>query len=110
MALQNYTKPKFLLAEIPIKNNTFQDHRNWVYCVDALSLIEFIYVDDLQDFQFTGYQERFEYENEIDGELENFWAVFVQNNCEAAGQNQATVMQEAWQFYKEYLQWEDSRM
>jgi len=59
----NFTQPKFLLCEIPIKNGSQNDNRLWVYHRLSLSLIEFVNVDDYKDFQFKGTQERFEFEN-----------------------------------------------
>lgn len=82
----NYTTPDFLFCELPIKDNSQNDNRIWIYSTKSLSLIEFINVDEFIDFQFTGKQDRFEYEN-IDGFIENYFAVFTQNNCEFTDKN-----------------------
>lgn len=102
----NLITPDFLLCDIPIKNRTHNDVRQWVYCPKALSLIEMICVNDSPDFQFTGIQERFEYENP-EGIIEDYFAVFTQNNCEATDHNPTDILKGAWAFYKDYLIWED---
>ncbi|MBF03240.1 MAG: hypothetical protein CMP76_08085 [Flavobacterium sp.] len=45
-----FFQPEFFLCEIPIKNNTFHDHRLWVYHRLSLSLIEFVNVDEFKDY------------------------------------------------------------
>lgn len=102
----DFIQPEFLLCEIPIKNNTFNDNRLWVYHRLSLSLIEFINVDEFKDFQFKNVADRFEYENST-GFVENYFAVFVQNNCEATDQNEKEVLKNAWSFLKNYFDWEE---
>lgn len=103
----NFSQPDFLLCEIPVKDGTLNDNRLWVYHRLSLSLIEFVNVDDFKDFQFKGTQERFEYEN-INGLIENWFGIFVQNNCEATDNNPNQILQNAWEFLKDYFNWEDS--
>lgn len=39
------------------------------------------------------------------------WAlVFVQNNAEITGANPVELLKEAWNFFKEYLEWEDKNL
>jgi hypothetical protein len=109
MEILQFIVPEFLFCEIPIKNNSFNDNRIWVYHIKSLSLIEFIKVDDFKDFSFLGVKERFEYENS-NGELENWFGVYVQNNCEATGNNQVYILENSWRFLKEYLIWEDKNI
>jgi hypothetical protein len=71
--------------------------------LDSLSLIEFINVDDFKDFQFVGKQDRFEYLDE------NWFGVFVQNNCETTEQNPDQVLKKAWKFLEEYFDWEEEQ-
>jgi hypothetical protein len=98
-----FTKPEFLFCEIPIKDGSDEDDRLWIYHLDSLSLIEFINVDYLSDFQFTGKQDRFEYLDE------NWFGVYVQNNCESTNQNADQVLKKAWKFLKEYFDWEEEQ-
>jgi hypothetical protein len=105
----NFSTPKFLFCEIPIKDNSINDNRIWVYHIKSLSLIEIINVDQFKDFEFKGVKERFEYENST-GFLENYFAVFTQNNCSNTNQNEKEVLKKAWQFYKNYLIWEDKNI
>ena len=97
------TQPDFLFCEIGIKDDTQNDDRIWIYHRPSLSLIEFINVDDFKDFQFTGKQDRFEYLDE------NWFGVFVQNNCEATEYNQDKVLKAAWKYLEDYFVWEDSQ-
>lgn len=105
----NFTTPEFLFCEIPVKNGTQNDSRIWVYSVKSSSLIEFINVDEFTDFQFKGKQERFEYENS-DGFIENYFAVFTQNNCEFTDNNPDEILKKAWKFLENYLIWEDENI
>ena len=99
----DFIKPEFLMCEIPIKDGSQHDDRLWIYHLKSLSLIEFIYVDDLADFQFTGKQDRFEYLDE------NWFGVFVQNNCEATKQDADQVLKKAWKYLEEYFDWEEEQ-
>ena len=99
----DFIKPEFLKCEIPIKDGSQHDDRLWIYHLKSLSLIEFIYVDDLADFQFTGKQDRFEYLDE------NQFGVFVQNNCEATKQDADQVLKKAWKYLEEYFDWEEEQ-
>lgn len=103
-----FESPELLFCEIPVKDGTLNDHRIWIYHLPSLSLIEFVSVDEFKDFQFKGYQERFEYD--YNDELENIFGVFVQNNCEVTGNDSKNVMQKAWKFYEKYLMWEDDNI
>lgn len=98
-----FTQPDFLFCEIVIKDETLNDDRIWIYHRKSLSLIEFINVDDFKDFQFEGKQDRFEYLDE------NWFGVFVQNNCEATEYNQDKVLKAAWKYLEDYFVWEDSQ-
>lgn len=96
-----FTTPKFLLCETPVKNDTFHDHRTWIFCPAALSLIEFIPLDDFVDFEFKN-NDYFIYTNS-DGEDEHWTAQFTQNNCELAGVDEKQILTKAIEVYKEYL-------
>jgi hypothetical protein len=103
MGKLEFEKPEFLFCEIPIKDGSDEDDRLWIYHLESLSLIEFINVDDFTDFQFTGKQDRFEYLDE------NWFGVFVQNNCEFKEQNADQVLKKAWKFLEEYFDWEEEQ-
>jgi hypothetical protein len=103
MGKLEFEKPEFLFCEIPIKDGSDEDDRLWIYHLESLSLIEFINVDDFTDFQFTGKQDRFEYLDE------NWFGVFVQNNCESTNQNADQVLKKAWKFLEEYFDWEEEQ-
>lgn len=98
-----FTQPDFLFCEIAIKDDSQNDDRIWIYHRKSLSLIEFINVDDFKDFQFAGKQDRFEYLDE------NWFGVFVQNNCEATEYNEDKVLKAAWKYLEDYFVWEDSQ-
>jgi hypothetical protein len=103
MGKLEFEKPDFLFCEIPIKDGSDDDDRLWIYHLESLSLIEFINVDDFTDFQFTGKQDRFEYLDE------NWFGVYVQNNCKSTNQNADQVMKKAWKFLEEYFDWEEEQ-
>jgi hypothetical protein len=103
MGKLEFEKPEFLFCEIPIKDGSDEDDRLWIYHLESLSLIEFINVDDFTDFQFTGKQDRFEYLDE------NWFGVYVQNNCEFKEQNADQVLKKAWKFLEEYFDWEEEQ-
>jgi hypothetical protein len=98
-----FEKPEFLFCEIPIKDGSDEDDRLWIYHLDSLSLIEFINVDDFTEFQFIGKQDRFEYLDE------NWFGVYVQNNCESTNQNADQVLKKAWKYLEEYFDWEEEQ-
>jgi hypothetical protein len=95
-----FTKPEFLFCEIPIKDGSQNDDRIWIYHTESLSLIEFIYVDDFVDFKFNGKQDRFEYMGE------NWFGVFVQDNCEVTEQDADQVLKKAWKYLEDYFKWD----
>ena len=99
----DYIQPDFLFCEIVIKDDSQNDGRIWIYHRLSQSLIEFVNVDDFKDFQFKGKQERFEYLGE------NWFGVFVQNNCEATDNNENEVLKKAWRYLENYFILEDSK-
>lgn len=97
----NYTTPKFLLAETPIKDGTFNDDRIWIYCPFALSLIEFVCLDDFADYNFKN-NDYFIYTN-VDGDDEHWAPNWTQNNCELCEVDENEVMANAIEFFKKHL-------
>lgn len=99
-----YVQPEFLMCCIAVEDGTQNDDRVWIYHRLSLSLIEFICVDDFKDFQFSEKQDRFEYQEE------NWFGVFVQNNCEATDNNADVVMKAAWNYLRDYFISNDDNM
>ncbi|WP_395076807.1 hypothetical protein [Flavobacterium sp.] len=97
-----YIQPEFFFCEIAIKNNSENDNRIWIYHRLSLSLIEFINVEVFDEFKFRGVQDRFEYLNE------NWFGVFVQDNCEITGNDSNIILKESWDYLEKFLKWEDN--
>jgi hypothetical protein len=102
--------PNFFHAEIPIKDGSFQDQRAWIYCPQALSLIEIIPEDEtVTAINRDLVQKKFIYENP-DCFPEEFRLVIAQNNCELAGVDPVELLYKAWLWYEQYLIWEDAQL
>ena len=106
---KEYTQPEYLLCEVPIKDGGINDERIWIYHLPTLSLIEFICLNELDDFSFQGVQKDFIYQGNDTIDPEAWKGVFVQNNCEVAGKSEDTVIVGAWEYLESYLKWEDDR-
>ncbi|ADQ83064.1 hypothetical protein [Riemerella anatipestifer] len=99
----SHKTPEFLLAELPIKDGSPNDDRLWVYCVKALSLIEFINLNQIKAHGLRLADEK-TYKNER-------WGIaFVQNNCEYLGLDESEVIKNAWKFLTDYFDWEDKNI
>lgn len=109
MSQQNYPQPEFLFAEIYPKDGTFNDNRIWIYHRLSLSLIEFINLNDISDFDFQGVQKDFIYMGLGDADPEAWKGVFVQNNTEATDADENDVLQRSWEYLENYLKWEDQK-
>lgn len=94
--------PEYLLCETPVKEETPHDHRVWIYATKAFSLIEFINVDEMEDFKLNNDFTIFNYKNR-EGSKESYLAVFTQNNCDVTENNEQKVLAEAWNIFTEYL-------
>lgn len=119
MITSELKNPDFLFCELPKKNGDIvHDNRGFIYCPKYLSLIEIVPVDlYLALFPSTQTQKEYDYHGET------FLLVFTQNNVEMCndaleieilkGEHQKVtdleLMDKAWDFYKEYLTWEDSQ-
>lgn len=106
MEIFNFKTPEFLMCELPIKDNSKNDDRIWIYHTQTLSLIEFICVSDFQDFNFNLKVGMDRFEFQYDDIIEDWFGVFVQNNCDQFSNDENKVLKSAWQFLKEYLEWE----
>lgn len=106
--LNIFDQPEFLMAGIPVKDGSFNDDRIWIYHRLSLSLIELIYLDNIGESIFDGVQKDFAY-TRADGLTENWKAVFAQNNTEATELNTDLVLNRAWEYFLNYLMWEDGQ-
>ncbi|SDE79516.1 hypothetical protein [Riemerella columbipharyngis] len=105
MEIIDFKTPEFILAEIPIKDGSFNDKRLWVYCPSALSLMEFVCGNDFEAVPINFFTKK-EYIN-TDGVAEEWGIAFTQNNCEATEVDEQALVERAWKFFKSYLEWED---
>lgn len=123
--LQQISIPKFIHCENEPKTGDFlHDNRQFIYCPRYLSLIEVIPLDDIHiTYPMEQYQKSFIYHSELYNQEEEFLLVFVQNNVALIEsdfeiqhlQNNTDPMtedkliNEAWNYYKNYLIWEDKQ-
>lgn len=108
----NMVIPKFLLAENPIVPNI---DLTYIYSPHYMSLIMIIEENSeivrLNDIYRAMPQQLFVYD-----ELEQFRFVVIQNNVISTGGIYAAIIsveqfiEEAWQWYKAYLDWELTQM
>lgn len=110
MKAEELTIPEFILGEVPIKDGSIQDQRSWIFCPRALSLIEVIPEEELT-VAIHRYlvQKKFTYLNSQKVK-ENFLLVIVQNNCEFTSINPIQLLEKSWQYYLQYLKWEDENL
>lgn len=101
--MNKYELPEFLLSEIAIKDNTYNDHRIWVTCPKYLSIIEFVNLGS-GAFASNQIQMNFEYNDE------EWLGFFAQNNCDIVGVDPKQVLKKAWEYFKNYLVWEDQQI
>lgn len=102
----NFSQPEFLFCEIPVKDKSYHDNRIWIYHLKSCSLIEFICLEELEDFEFNGVREMFTYEK--DGRYESWLGVYVQDQSSLLGFDTYQVLKSAWNYLSEYFRWEDS--
>lgn len=96
-----FTVPKFIFGETPIKDGTFHDRRTWFYCPSALSLIEFIPLDNFSDFNNNS--ENYFVFIDAEGDEEHWSVEWVQNHCTVVGMMEEELMSEAITVFKRYL-------
>ena len=95
--------PEFLLAEYPIKDGSVNDLRSFIVH-KGISLIEIIPNDEIITIVFdskTSKQYSF-----FD---EDFTLVYHTNNVEYYNIPPLDLLDKAWQWYREYLIWEDTQ-
>ena len=118
--MNKLTNPPFLFCELPVKDGSIQDERAFIYCTNYISLIE-VWPLELGPAAWPKeqFQKNYKYFDE------DFILVFTQNNVDlvneqisdiavlqgkASRKTQEQLMDEAWQFYREYLEWVDSQI
>lgn len=118
--MQKITNPEYLFCELPIKDRSFNAQRQFIYCTKYLSLIEIFAENDMTvAFDRSQVQKQFLYGDE------GFLLVFTQNNVEMVNahtneiemlygnillKSELDILNEAWEFYRSYLLWEDSQL
>lgn len=119
------TLPDFIHCENEPKNGDFlHDQRQFIYCPKYISLVELIPYDDIQiAYPIELPQKQYFYISDRYKVEEEWLLVLVQNNIEAAntileienlssGAAKMTpekLLDLAWNYYKNYLIWEDSQ-
>lgn len=102
-----FTQPEFLFCHIPIKDDSYNDHRIWVYHRLSLSLIEFV---PISRHIISHLNEGTDFIRSL-GNFSDMWrGIYVQNNCEATDNDPVNVMQRAWEYLHEYFVWEYERL
>jgi hypothetical protein len=110
MSVEKLVIPDFLLCEVPIKGGDNLDKRMWIYSRMTLSLIEIIPEDYLPAATNRNLiQKRFLYKNS-GGLTESFLLVLVQNNCGLVDFEPLHLLVNAWQWFENYLKWEDGNI
>lgn len=118
--MQNYEKletPDYLFCEQPIKDNSIDADRMFIYCSRYLSLIE-VWAFDRGNAAWSReqFQKNYTYKSNMHGS-EDYLLVFVQNNVDLVNatkdsaldqiKTEDQVMDEAWRFFEQYLKWDD---
>ncbi|SHJ62821.1 hypothetical protein SAMN04487911_12810 [Arenibacter nanhaiticus] len=103
MTIEDLILPEFIFGEFPIKDDSFNDQRQFIIH-KGTSLIEVLAQDEFTNVVFddkTGKQ--YSYFGE------DFTLFYQTNNTAASGQNEMEVLDRAWEWYREYLIWEDTQ-
>ena len=98
--------PEFLLAEFPIKTgNSFNDERHFIVH-KGITLIEVIPIDLYKEIHLNDgiISKRYKYNNE------NFILAYHTNNAHLYDYNQYELLDLAWEWYRQYLKWEDDNI
>ena len=103
MKIKDFTLPEFILGRLPIKNNSFNDQRQFIFH-KGISLIEVIAQDEFKKIIFSAKTNK---QYSFFGE--DFTLVYHTNNTEYSNQNEMEVLDRAWVWYREYLIWEDTQ-
>lgn len=100
--MEELTLPEFLLAEFPIKDGGFNDQRMFIVH-KGISLIEIIAHDEFPAFVT--------FEDKISKQYsyfdEEFTLVYHTNNVEYLDMDPLNLLDKAFEWFREYLIWED---
>ncbi|NKI28174.1 hypothetical protein HCG49_16590 [Arenibacter sp. 6A1] len=100
---KDFTLPEFLFGEFPIKDDSFNDQRQFIVH-RGISLIEVIAHDEFEDIVFDGKtSKKYSYFGE------DFTLAYHTNNTEDSSHGELEVLDRAWEWYREYLIWEDTQ-
>ena len=113
MKREELLMPEFLLADQPIKDDTLNAQRMYIYCTQYLTLIE-VWSLDFGPAIFHDYQttKDFTYQDE------DYILCIVQNNVSAFASevealrgvdHEQELLDKAWAFFEDYLIWEDEQ-
>lgn len=93
--------PEFLFGEFPIKNDGFNDHRQFIF-YKGITLIEIISDEIFVSVIFDDkVWKQYSYFNE------DFRLVYHTNNSMYHNIDEIELLDKAWKWYREYLIWED---
>ncbi len=102
--MNNFNLPEFLLGDFPIKNDSFNDDRQFIIH-KGISLIEII-AHELYEAHIT-FDDKISKQYSFFGE--EFTLVYHTNNADYFGDSPLDVLDKAFDWYREYLIWEDTR-
>ncbi|SHJ00076.1 hypothetical protein SAMN04487911_10952 [Arenibacter nanhaiticus] len=103
MTIEDLSLPEFIFGEFPIKNDSIHDQRQFILH-KGISLIEVIPQDELENIAFDDKTSKhFSYFGE------DFTLFYQTNNTAASSQSEIEVLDRAWEWYREYLIWEDTQ-
>ncbi|MCK0192975.1 hypothetical protein [Arenibacter sp. F20364] len=101
MKIEDFTLPEFVFGEFPIKDDSFNDQRQFIFH-KGISLIEVIAHDEFINVVFEDKtSKQYSYFEE------DFTLVYHTNNTEYCIHNEMQVLDLAWEWYRKYLLWED---
>lgn len=108
--MEELITPRFLLAEEPIKDKSnSMPNRLWIYAPFCLSLVELICLDDVNFIPFENERLSKEYlYTPLEGKPERWLLVFIQDNTPMVDLISENLLDEIWEWYTEYLMWEDA--
>ncbi|GAA0726109.1 hypothetical protein GCM10009430_32760 [Aquimarina litoralis] len=96
--------PRFLISQIGVKKGTYQDYRKWVTCTLYSSVAEFICLDYVGAFSTTNINMTFYFKRET-------WiGSLTVNNCDIYEMDPLKLLEEAWDYYSNYLEWLDTQI
>ncbi|WP_169630373.1 hypothetical protein [Flavobacterium sp. ASW18X] len=102
MTMEEFDLPEFIFGEFPIKDGGFNDERQFIFH-KGVSLIEIIAFDEfIHVIDSSKISKQYSYFGE------DFSLTYHTNNTEHLGLNPMEVLDKAWEFYRDYLIWEDT--